>query len=278
MNLVIQGIDVTTGDLKQLAKMAGAVRIERCTTGEAFRLLQAEARDGVADYCARAGLDFAFVPDTRRLADFRLLVMDMDSTLINIECIDEIADMAGLKSEVAAITAAAMRGEIADYVESLRRRVALLKGLDAGALERVHDERLALNPGAEKLIRAIKHAGIHTLLVSGGFTFFTDRLKARLGIDETRSNELEIADGKLTGKLLGPIIDGNAKRAALLDARDRLGLSRAQIIALGDGANDLAFMAEAGVSIAYHAKPVVRERTTHALDHVGLDGVLNLFS
>jgi phosphoserine phosphatase len=278
MNLVIQGIDVATGDLKQLAKMAGAVRIERCATGEAFRLLQAEARDGVADYCARAGLDFAFVPDTRRLADFRLLVMDMDSTLINIECIDEIADMAGLKNEVAAITAAAMRGEIADYVESLRRRVALLKGLDAGALERVHDERLALNPGAEKLIRAIKHAGIHTLLVSGGFTFFTDRLKARLGIDETRSNELEIADGKLTGKLLGPIIDGNAKRAALLDARDRLGLSRAQIIALGDGANDLAFMAEAGVSIAYHAKPVVRERTTHALDHVGLDGVLNLFS
>jgi phosphoserine phosphatase len=278
MNLVIQGIDVATGDLKQLAKMAGAVRIERCPTGEAFRLLQANTRDGVADYCAQTGLDFAFVPDTRRLADFRLLVMDMDSTLINIECIDEIADMAGLKNEVAAITAAAMRGEIADYVESLRRRVALLKGLDAGALQRVYDERLALNPGAEKLIREIKRAGIHTLLVSGGFTFFTDRLTARLGIDQARSNQLEIADGKLTGQLPGPVIDGNAKRAALLETRDRLGISGAQIVALGDGANDLAFMGEAGVSIAYHAKPVVRERTTHALDYVGLDGVLNLFS
>ncbi|MGH8599343.1 MAG: phosphoserine phosphatase SerB [Burkholderiales bacterium] len=278
MNLVIQGIDVATGDLKRLAKMAGAVRIERCATGEAFRLLHAEAQDGVADYCAQAGLDFAFVPDTRRLTDFRLLVMDMDSTLINIECIDEIADMAGLKNEVATITAAAMRGEIADYIESLRRRVALLAGLDAGALERVHDERLALNPGAEKLIRETKHAGLHTLLVSGGFTFFTDRLKARLAIDETRSNELEMANGKLTGQLLGPIIDGSAKRAALLETRDRLGISRAQIVAIGDGANDLGFMAEAGISVAYHAKPVVRERTTHALDYVGLDGVLNLFN
>jgi len=276
MNLIIQGADIETPDLKQLAKLAGASAIE-AVTPTAFRLRNATANPEIAPYCAKARLDCALVPEDRRLADFRLAVMDMDSTLITIECVDEIADMQGLKPEVAAITAAAMRGEI-DYPASLRRRVALLKGLDAGALTRVYDERLKLSPGADAMLAGLKQAGIKILLVSGGFTFFTDRLKARLALDYTRSNTLEIADGKLTGHLVGDIVDAGVKRAALLKARDELGLRTDQIVALGDGANDLKFMAEAGVSIAYHAKPIVRAQATYALNHVGLDGVLNLFN
>jgi len=203
--------------------------------------------------------------------------MDMDSTLITIECIDEIADMQGLKPQVAAITAAAMRGEL-DFPASLRRRVALLQGLDAAALQRVYDERLRLSPGADTMLARFRHLGIKTLLLSGGFTFFTERLKQRLGLDFTRSNTLEIAGGKLTGQVTGDIVDADVKRAALLEARERLGIDSTQIIALGDGANDLKFMAEAGVSVAYHAKPVVRAQATHALSYVGLDGVLNLFN
>lgn len=276
MNLIVQGADIETPDLKQLAKFAGATAIEAITP-TAFRLCSATLNPEIAPYCEKAGLDCAFVPAARRLADFRLAVMDMDSTLITIECIDEIADMQGLKPEVAAITAAAMRGEI-DYPQSLRQRAALLKGLDAGALQRVYDERLRLSPGVDVMLAKFRQLGIKTLLVSGGFTFFTDRLKDRLKLDYTRSNVIEIADGKLTGSVLGGIVDADVKRAALLKARDELGLNTGQIIALGDGANDLKFMAEAGVSIAYHAKPVVRAQATHALNYVGLDGVLNLFN
>jgi phosphoserine phosphatase len=276
MNLVIQGADIETPDLKQLAKLAGASAIEAITP-TAFRLRNATTNPEVVPYCEKAQLDCAFVPENRKLADFRLAVMDMDSTLITIECVDEIADMQGLKPEVAAITTAAMRGEI-DYPESLRRRVALLKGLDAGALTRVYDERLKLSPGADAMLAGFRQAGIKILLVSGGFTFFTDRLRARLALDYTRSNTLEIADGELTGRLVGEIVDAGGKRAALLKARDELGLRKDQIVALGDGANDLKFMAEAGVSIAYHAKPVVRAQATHAVNFVGLDGVLNLFN
>jgi len=276
MNLVIQGGDIATPDLKQLAKIAGASAIEAITP-TAFRLRNAAPSPQLAPYCENARLDYAFVPAERRLLDIRLAVMDMDSTLITIECIDEIADLQGLKPQVAAITAAAMRGEL-DYPQSLRQRVALLKGLDAGALQRVYDERLRLSPGAEAMLAKFKKLGIKTLLVSGGFTYFTGRLKDRLKLDYTRSNVLEIADGKLTGGVIGDIVDAGVKRAALLQARDELGLSRDQIIALGDGANDLQFMAEAGVSIAYHAKPVVRAQATYALNFVGLDGVLNLFN
>ena len=276
MNLVVQGADVQTPDLKQLAKMTGALSIEAMTP-TAFRLRGAVQNADVAPYCDRARLDCAFVPDERRLADFRLCVMDMDSTLITIECIDEIADLQGLKPQVAAITAAAMRGEL-DFAQSLRQRVALLEDLDAAALERVFVERLRLSPGAEIMLGAFKRHGIKTLLVSGGFTFFTDRLKARLALDFAFSNTLEIVDGRLTGRVLGDIVDADGKRAALLRARGELGLEQAQIIALGDGANDLKFMAEAGVSVAFHAKPVVRAQATHALNYVGLDGVLNLFN
>jgi len=276
MNLVIQGADIETGDLKQLAKLAAASAIERIS-GTAFRLRGGQPADGIEALCERARLDYSFVPESRRLADFRLLVMDMDSTLITIETIDELADLVGLKTEVAAITAQAMRGEI-EYNESLRRRVAVLKGLGEEALARVYDERLKLSPGAEKLLAAAAAAGIRTLLVSGGFTHVTDRLKERLGLDYTRSNTLEVTDGKLTGGIVGDIVNADVKRAALAEVRDRLGLAREHVIGIGDGANDLKFLAECGVSIAYHAKPVVRGQTTHAINHGGLDAALALFN
>lgn len=276
MNLVVQGLDVATPDLKALAKLAHASGIEAITP-TAFRLTNAQSDPGIAPLCEEAKLDCAFVPDERKLAQMRLCVMDMDSTLITIECIDEIADMQGLKPQVAAITAAAMRGEL-DFRQSLVRRVALLKGLDSAALERVYDERLKLSPGAESMLKKFRGLGIKTLLLSGGFTFFTGRLKERLGLDYTRSNTLEIVDGRLTGEVLGEIVDADVKRAALIAVRDELRINNSQVIALGDGANDLKFMAEAGVSVAYHAKPVVRAQATHALNFVGLDGVLNLFN
>jgi phosphoserine phosphatase len=276
MNLIIQGGDAETALLKQLAKIAGASAIEQPVSG-VFRLRGVKPVAEIAALCESAGLDHAFVPAERRLADFRLLVMDMDSTLITMETVDELADMLGIKPQVAAITAQAMRGEI-EYDESLRRRVALLKGLDESALARVYDERLKLSPGADRLLAAARDLGIKTLLVSGGFTYITDRLKPRLGLDYAYSNTLGMANGKLTGEVLGRIVNADAKRDELLRVRGELGIARERIIGVGDGANDLKFLAECGVSVAYRAKPVVRDQTTHALNHAGLDGVLHLFN
>jgi phosphoserine phosphatase len=273
--LVIQGLDVETQDLKEIAKLSGATRIENIGNN-AFRLHDYKTRDGVADYCASAKLDFAFIAQPRKLSDFGLVAMDMDSTLITIECIDEMADLQGIKPQVAAITASAMRGEI-EYHESLRRRLALLEGMDEAALQRVYDERLKLSPGAERMLERLRALGIKALLVSSGFSFFTERLKQRLSLDYTLSNTLEIENGKLTGKILGTIVDAQAKAAKLRELRDALRLKRDQIIAIGDGANDLAMIAEAGVSIAYHAKAVVRGKATYCFDNVGLDGLLNLY-
>ncbi|MDP1692319.1 MAG: phosphoserine phosphatase SerB [Burkholderiaceae bacterium] len=214
------------------------------------------------------------------LTDFRLIAFDMDSTLINIECVDEIAAAAGRKAEVAAITEAAMRGEIADYKDSLRQRVALLAGVPVEALEQVWLERLRLNPGAEALVRACQAAGLKTLLVSGGFTFFTDRVRDRLGLDFTRSNVLEIENGKLTGRMVdqpwGDICDGEEKRRMLQQTCTQLGIEPRQAIAVGDGANDLPMMAIAGLSVAYHAKPRVREQAMVAIDRGGLDRLLEV--
>jgi phosphoserine phosphatase len=216
-----------------------------------------------------------------KLSHFKLAAFDMDSTLINIECVDEIADAAGRKAEVAAITEAAMRGEIIDYKDSLRRRVALLKGVPVSAMEEVYSQRLQLNPGAQKLTQVCKAAGMKLLLVSGGFTFFTDRIRDTLQMDYTRSNVLEVADGKLTGRLVdqpwGDICDGAEKRKMLLETCAQLGISPQQTIAVGDGANDLPMMGEAGLSVAYHAKPKVREQAMVAINQGGLDRLLKLF-
>ena len=214
------------------------------------------------------------------LRDFGLIAFDMDSTLINIECVDEIAAAAGKKAEVAAITEAAMRGEIADYKESLRQRVALLKGVAVQYLEDVYANRLQLNPGAAELVAACKAAGLKVLLVSGGFTFFTDRVRDRLGIDFTRSNVLETEDGRLTGRMVdqpwGDICDGEEKRRMLLQTCERLGIAPRRAIAMGDGANDLPMMGEAGLSVAYHAKPKVREQSMVAINAGGLDRLLEV--
>ncbi len=215
-----------------------------------------------------------------RLSEFKLIAFDMDSTLINIECVDEIADAAGRKAEVAAITEAAMRGEITDYKDSLRRRVALLKGVTVAHMQQVLDERLQLNPGAATLVKACQNAGMKVLLVSGGFTFFTDHVRDVLGINWTRSNVLEVVDGVLTGRMVdqawGDICDGEEKRKTLLATCEQLGISPSQAIAMGDGANDLPMMGVAGLSVAYHAKPAVRAQAMVAINSGGLDRLLEV--
>jgi phosphoserine phosphatase len=279
VDLVVQAPDIDTPPLKMLARLANAqsiVALGRAAT-QAFRLIGAGNRAAVAAFCSEAGLDFAFVPSEWRLDRVRLVAFDMDSTLITIECIDEIADMRGVKAEVAAVTASAMRGEI-DFRESLRQRVALLAGLSSEALERVYSERLSLSPGAERMLSGFKAAGAKTLLVSGGFTFFTERLKVRLGIDHALASDLEIVGGRLTGRVVGEIVDGAAKATAFKRLREELGGERGLGIAIGDGANDLPMLRLADLSVAYHATPIVRSGTTCAIDHCGLDAVLNLFS
>ncbi len=215
-----------------------------------------------------------------RLTDFKLVAFDMDSTLINIECVDEIADLVGRRAEVAEITEAAMRGEIADYKDSLRRRVALLAGAPVSALERVYAERLQLNPGVETFVAACRAAGLKTLLISGGFTFFSERIRQRLRLDFARANTLGVANGKLTGTLFdrpwGDIVDGAEKRRVLLEVIELMGISPAQAIAVGDGANDLPMMKAAGLSIAYHPKPAVAEQAMIAIASGGLDRALEV--
>ena len=230
------------------------------------------------------GLVVQNLPAARKLSDYKLIAFDMDSTLINIECVDEIADAAGRKAEVAAITEAAMRGEITDYKASLRARVALLKGVTVQHMEEVYTQRLQLNPGAEALVKACKAAGLKVLLVSGGFTFFTDRIRARLGLDFARSNVLEVESGPtcgtLTGRMVdqpwGDICDGAEKRRTLLEVSTLMGIAPEQCIAMGDGANDLPMMGVAGLAVAYHAKPAVREKAHVAINSGGLDRLLEV--
>ena len=260
------------GELASLLETAEFLQIN----ARAFRFLNAKLTPGIGEWCGARQIDHAWVPEGRRFADLRLLAMDMDSTLITIECIDELGDLAGCKTEIAGITAQAMRGEL-DYPQSLRKRVGLLKNLPESALTRVYEERLRLTPGAEALIAACKKHDVKLLLVSGGFTFFTERLKHRLGIDYTISNTLATRDGKLTGELIGDIVDAEAKAARFSAVVTELGAQRADTVAIGDGANDLKMMALAGTSIAFHAKPVVRAQATCAISWCGLDAVPNLF-
>jgi len=277
MNLIIQATcAIPAAQLAHISQLANC-SAPTALAAQAYRFQGAQAHPELADYCLAQQLDMAFVPNSKKLADFGLVVMDMDSTLITIECIDEIADMQGLKPQVAAITEAAMRGEL-DFAESLRRRVALLAGLDESALQRVYDERLKLTAGAERMLAKLQSHGIKTLLVSGGFVYFTERLKQRLGLDYAHANTLEVQDGKLTGKVLGDIVDAQAKADWLVKTRDALNLGPERVIAMGDGANDLKMMSVAGVGIAFHAKPVVRAQASYALNFVGLDGLLNLYA
>ncbi len=243
------------------------------------RILDADpaAEEQIQQLCAHHRVDYAYLDEIHNLRDCKLLAMDMDSTLINIECIDEIADVAGRKQEVAQITEAAMRGDITDFSDSLRRRVAMLEGVSAEALEQVYEQRLSLNAGAERLVSQARQYGIYTVLVSGGFTFYTDRLKERLQLDEAHANTLAIKDGKLTGQVLGDIVDGAAKAAHVARLAAQLGASPEQIIVIGDGANDLPMMRHAYYSVAYRAKPVVQKQARFALNYCALDAALNWF-
>jgi len=278
--LVIQSPALTAAAVAHIARLTHA-RDVITLNAHAARLTgvkpEAAASDALRAYCENAAVDAAYVPAGVSLRDCRILAMDMDSTLINIECIDEIADIAGKKAEVAAITAAAMRGEISDFSESLRRRVALLAGVSADALEQVYSDRLRLNPGAETLIARARAAGLAVMLVSGGFTWFTERLRQRLNLDCAHANTLDIVDAHLTGKVIGPIIDAQAKARLLQALAQERNATPAQIIAIGDGANDLPLLAQAGYSVAYHAKPVVQQHARYALNACGLDAVLGWF-
>jgi phosphoserine phosphatase len=276
VNLVVQGPALARGDVDAIALLAKPKAVQKIAP-RAFRLADAMKNEGIAALCEARRIDHAWMPEGRRFEDLELLAMDMDSTLITIECIDELGVLAGKGAEIAAITEQAMRGEIADYKESLRRRVALLAGQPEASLGRVYEERLKLTPGAETLVAACKKHGVKLLLVSGGFTFFTERLKARLGLDYTISNVLEAKDGKLTGRLVGDIVDADAKASKFRQVMKELQAEPHNTVAIGDGANDLKMMAAAGLSIAFHAKPVVRAQASCALTWSGLDAVPNLF-
>ncbi|MBW3501720.1 MULTISPECIES: phosphoserine phosphatase SerB [Janthinobacterium] len=280
MNLILQGLDGDSARLERIAALAAPTSVTRLGPNavRCEQIAYSPALRPTIEVAAQAAqLDATYMMGQRELSEFKLVAMDMDSTLITIECIDEIADMQGLKPQVAAITEAAMRGEL-DFAASLKQRVALLEGLDASALQRVYDERLKLSPGAEAMLAAVQKAGLKTLLVSGGFTFFTERLKERLGLDYTHANALEIIDGKLTGKVLGGIVDAEEKQRTVERVCAELGITPSQAIVMGDGANDLKMMGIAGLSVAFRAKPVVRSQADVALNFVGLDGLLNVLS
>lgn len=278
MNLIIQGGALPTFLLERIVAATGASTVEPrppqvVCLADATRTTDF---DTLIPLIEAEKLDWAFVEKGMKLSEYGLICFDMDSTLITIECIDELADFAGKKAEVSAVTEAAMRGDI-DYRESLRRRLALLAGLDARVLARVFGERLLLSPGARELLEACQNAGLRTAILSGGFTYFTERLRIELGFDFATSNELEISGGKLTGRVVGDIVDASAKAHHLARLTDELGLKKEQVIACGDGANDLLMMAQAGLSVAFHAKPATRAKADVAINFGGLDALLKLF-
>lgn len=279
MRLVLQAKHIQPSHLMHLHQLAGMTR------GQQFMQIGAHAyylpgqttrSNEVLSFCVQQQIECHYVDDHHTLSNFKLAVMDMDSTLISIECIDEIADMMQLKPQISAITESAMRGEI-DFTQSLKQRVSLLAGLDESMLHRVINERLKLNPGAEHWIASCKQYGIKTMVVSGGFTLFAQHVKSLLDLDYCAANTLEIINGKLTGNILGDIVDADAKAQHLIELRNTLGLTQAQTIAIGDGANDLKMMAVSGAGVAYHAKPVVQAQATYAINLSGLEGISHLF-
>ncbi len=278
MRLVLQGPAIQMAHLSHIHGLIGGHTQFMQVGQHAYYLpVAGDVADVVKTFCAEQTIDCCVVQDKHQLPSFGLCVMDMDSTLIAIECIDEIADMMGIKPQVADITEAAMRGEL-DFSASLRQRVALLKGLPVAALQRVIDERLRFNPGAHAWIEACQAHGIKTMVVSGGFTFFAEHVKNILGLDYAVANTLEIVDGKLTGNISGDIIDAQRKADELIKLRDQLGLTAQQTIAIGDGANDLTMMSVAEVGVAYHAKPIVQQQARYAINIVGLEGVAHLLT
>ncbi|RKZ95370.1 MAG: phosphoserine phosphatase SerB [Gammaproteobacteria bacterium] len=270
--LVLQGAGLTTHSSEQIAEKLQADKQDFMGFSLVNTDVEVEALDILRDDYT---FDINVLPEDFIPSGTRLLVMDMDSTLINIECVDEIADFVNVKPQVAAITESAMRGEI-DFETSLRQRVSLLKGLEVSALTRVYEDRLQLNSGAEVMLKRLQQQGIKIALVSGGFTFFTERLKLRLGLDYTMANVLGEDNGRLTGEVEGDVCGAQAKADFLLAHCDKLNISPSQVVAMGDGANDLMMMNEAGLSVAYHAKPKVQKQAKTRLNYCGLEGVLGL--
>ena len=276
MNLVLQGSELRTEDAKAISQKIDGELINK-EHHSLIVLQHAISNDVLSELRSQHQFDINAIETSLDLSAMKLLVTDMDSTLINIECVDEIADFINVKPQVAEITEAAMRGEL-DFESSLRQRVALLKGLEVSALEKVYEQRLQLNPGAELMLNYLQQQGIKTALVSGGFTFFTERLKQRLGLDYTMANFLGEHNGRLTGEVEGDICGAQAKADFLLAHCEQLDIKPSQVISMGDGANDLLMMKEAGLSIAYHAKPKVQEQAMTAINYCGLDGVLGLLN
>ncbi|MET3107620.1 phosphoserine phosphatase [Oxalobacteraceae bacterium GrIS 2.11] len=280
MHLILQSLTADNATLQKIAELTAPQSIVELAPGviraEGLVFTDQLIKEQITALACRSQVDVHWKTSFQKLSDFKLLAMDMDSTLITIECIDEIADMQGLKPQVSAITESAMRGEI-EFAESLTKRVALLKGLPATALQQVYDERVKFSPGADHLLQAVKSAGLKTLLVSGGFTFFTERVMHHLNLDYSHSNQLEIIDGELTGRVIGNIVDAQEKRRTVERTCAELGIPPSEAIVMGDGANDLAMMGIAGLSVAFRAKPVVRAKAHLALNFVGLDGLLNIF-